>query len=799
MPIQLRPRLNCHYCGHRSKSGKAPGQKFKCDNCLAVNFFDENGEIADVPIDVAAPLQRFAQPAFRDPLADDYGAQDSIFCSTCLKNQHLYTYNLSQFLPDPDHPEYARYEADFPAFKKELEKRYPQCCAQCEPKVRRQLQQATYNARTDHVRRVLDKSRQRRIASRLGWRSLLVSAAGCGYGISLATQVVWHLYGSQVQWIPGEHGLNIASCLKSRTWSLACFEQTESIANLSLILGLLCIWWNPKWQHKISNNEGRLIGLQRYYLIQLAILFLRFAALALLHHIPFTETAASVLHAVFAISIAVAGLWSTFRIITIRLAQPIDWHQDPAALLTSGQFNPPPTKIQQQLETGGERAFNIDSLSSVSAQTYEAWKPPSPPDTGDSMDWTPTQPTFSPAPKPVRVAPSGPSPFFGKLPALNAKGIRTNSGQQMKPKEAIGLPPGFFDKKPSSALSPQGPQPPSDAFAQPKFFGLQGQADTGLEKIFDSVFSLKDSSVEEQMMSAQKSSQATPLQESTVTERAVGSQGISSGASMFSGISFFVILVAVTVWLFETSLKPTGSDMGFYITILSAAIPIGHLLHDLVTGRFPGQVARPLIFVTEAVALICLAVARDHFGGAFRDLWNKLAIGLVALLLPHEFVQMHSAELTSRPPTTITPPTKVPEPAPIQEPELHHDMVPPYPDHQFQPSLQYIPPQTPTYSSPTRPHVRASRPRRDSDESTTSKTSISTASSVAPWETPQPSRYGDSQQINVPRNSNSVSTELRGLSLGDDGSSRRNNRGSWRASDSMSSGANVAGPRSRRR
>lgn len=799
MPIQLRPRLNCHYCGHRSKFGKASGQKFKCDNCLAVNFFDENGDIADVPIDEAAPPQRFAQPAFRDPLADDFATQDSIFCATCLKNQHLYTYNLSQFLPDPDHPEYARYEAELPAFQKGLEKRYPQCCAQCEPKVRRQLHQATYNARTDHVRRVLDKSRQRRIASRLGWRSLIVSAAGCGHGISLATQVVWHLYGSQVQSTPGDPSLSIVSCLKSKTRSLACFEKTESIANLSLILGLLCIWWNPKWQHKISNNEGRLVGLQRYYLIQLGVLFLRFAALAVLHHIPFTQTAASVLHAIFAITIAASGLWSTVGIITIRLAQPIDWHQDPAALLTSGQFVPPPADTQQQVDTRGERAFNIDSLSSSSPQSYEAWKPPSPPVGGDSMDWTPSQPTFSPAPKQIRTAPGGPSPFHGKLPALNAKGIRTIPGQQIDSKEAIGLPPGFFDKKQPSALSPRRPQTPGDAFAQPKFFGLQGQADTGLEKIFDSVFSLRDSNTEDQLGSGQSLSQPSTVQETTVTKQAVSPQGISSAASIFSGISFFVILVAVTVWLFETSLKPTGSDMGFYITFLSAAIPVGHFLHGLVTGQFQGQVARPLVFATEASALIGLALARDQFGGAFRDLWNKLAIGLVALLLPHEFVQMNSADSSSRPRTQIAPPTSIIDPAPIREPELHHGLVPQSPDLQSYQPLQMKPPRTPKHSSsPTR--ARHAPSRRDSDESTTSKTSIVTGSSVAEWETPQTSRYSDSQQFTIPpRNSHSVSSGLQGLSLGDDGSSRRENGRAWPPSSATSSGANIAGPRSRRR
>ena len=41
MPYLLRPRLACHYCGQRKKGKEKDSQRFKCENCLAVNYLDE--------------------------------------------------------------------------------------------------------------------------------------------------------------------------------------------------------------------------------------------------------------------------------------------------------------------------------------------------------------------------------------------------------------------------------------------------------------------------------------------------------------------------------------------------------------------------------------------------------------------------------------------------------------------------------------------------------------------------------------------------------------------------------------
>ncbi|KIW67733.1 hypothetical protein PV04_06965 [Phialophora macrospora] len=646
MPVILRQRLDCHYCGRRSRQtpGKKRGGRFECEHCLAVNFFDENGEIADVPFEEAAPAQ---QPVKTDPLADDFSAQDSIFCSTCLKNQHIFNYTLSQYLPDPEDPDYDRLEAELPEYKKGLERRYPQCCAKCEPKVRAQLQEATYNARSDHLRRVLEKSRQRRIASRWGWRSLLVNAAGLGHFASLAAQILWHLYGSQITRLSPMEVIQPAECLRQRAFHPSCLDATEPLVGLSLVLGLLCIWWNPKWQEKFVNSEGRLVGLHEYYLTQLILLGLRFSAWVIFFHLPVSLRAKAMLHACFAVALSVLAGWSATRIVKVRFAPPINWQQDPAPLLTNQQFVPPTSSELRETQPPQDRPLDVDSLAQSSRPTYQPWDPPTPPpDAAEAMDWTPSQPSFQPQPKQVRYQSVGRTPFHGTLPALNARGVLKNNQIQIQPgREAIGLPPGFFDKPKTTALPSRQTAVASEAMAQPTFFGHNRESDTGLEDIFDSVFSLRDrSSGEGPPVSASTTKLARVSGRYQLDTREVPprSEG-SSPLSLFSGISIFMILIGLASWILEAALISKTSQLGYYLVLSSTSIPIGHIIISLYHNGAQNQFLKLFLYAIEATALIAVAKLRDPFGDLFRDLWDKLAIGAVAMLLPQEYLDLYSS------------------------------------------------------------------------------------------------------------------------------------------------------------
>lgn len=734
--------------------------------------FAQHGEIADVPIEETAPPQHLAQSIVdRDPLANDFSAENSIFCSTCLKNQHLYTTTLSQFLPDPEHPEYDKIEAQLPAFKKGLEERYPQCCAKCEPKVRAQLEKATYNAKSDHIRRVLNKSRQRRIASRWGWRSLLVSAAGFGYALNVSVQVAWHLYGSQIQQTPIIDGLQLSQCLGERPLNEQCLDLLERFVGLSLGLGLLCVWWNPKWQHKLSNNEGKLVGLEKYYLIQLGLLLSRVVIWAVLQDVPLNIRTTTMIHAFCAVVIVVVALWSNLGIIQVRLALPIDWNMDPAPLLSSRQFVPPETQNQSQSTQLQDQAFSLDNLASATTPSYETWRPPTPPnDSGESMDWTPSQPAFEPLPKPIHYLSAGPSPFHGRLPALPARGVQTISGRlPNEPKEAIGLPPGFFDRKPNSILPPRQQNVSGEAMAQPTFFGHERQADTGLENIFESVFSFQDRSVGPSAGTSVPNAQSRshdvaeahsvrPLPSVTPKDASI--------QMIISGTAFFVLLVALMTWLLEVAVKPEGSSLGYYIVLASASVPTIHFLRNIFTGRIQGHLLWLIIFAMEASSLVGLAFARGLLHGGFRDLWNKLAIAAVALLLPQEFVRMTSSSTISSNESQRTkslPAALAATPGLVAHPRSNAVQT------SVDPAANSV---DPAALPPSTPKGRKGVFRHDSDESVVSRTTATSSSTTRRWESPNVhgDRYEWEHHENraaSPVRTTGVSSVLNGLSLND--------------------------------
>src|SRR6185436_4840701 len=69
---------------------------------------------------------------------------------------------------------------------------YPQVCGDCEPKVLERIQQAGYTAKTDHLRRIIDRSRQ----TRAGWRTPLDVLDLLGrrlWQAGLALQLLWQL------------------------------------------------------------------------------------------------------------------------------------------------------------------------------------------------------------------------------------------------------------------------------------------------------------------------------------------------------------------------------------------------------------------------------------------------------------------------------------------------------------------------------------------------------------------------------------------------------------------------------
>ena len=217
-----------------------------------------------------------------------------LFCAQCIRNQHLFTTALASYFPATDDPSYSAYEKEFPQYRQSMEERYPQVCAKCEPNVRNRIRQTGYEAKSDHLRRMMERSKAGRTARQArnrNWRSLLVFAGAFGYWGSVAGQIAWDVLGALDAggevW-ESDHPVSpsLVSCvqqtLQERRLPSYCSVDLAPHAGLSLIAGILSLWWNPKLRSKIEGRGGRFVGLGEYYQVQLIVIVVRCAFWAVL-------------------------------------------------------------------------------------------------------------------------------------------------------------------------------------------------------------------------------------------------------------------------------------------------------------------------------------------------------------------------------------------------------------------------------------------------------------------------------------------------------------------------------------
>ena len=247
----------------------------------------QNGEITDPPASETNP-DDYGPGASSPPFETVDFKASGLFCSECVRNQHLFTTMLGSYFPPPDDPTYHSYEQEYPEFRRRLEERYPQVCAKCEPRVKERIRQTGYEAKSDHLRRMMERSKAGRVASQArkrNWRSWLVLLGAIAYWASVAGQLSWDIMGAlsvaEPLQDPDElfESQSLLSCashaLQTRQVSSSCSTDLAPLAGLSLLAGLLSLWWNPKLRLKIERRSGRLVGLGDYYKVQLIVMVAR--------------------------------------------------------------------------------------------------------------------------------------------------------------------------------------------------------------------------------------------------------------------------------------------------------------------------------------------------------------------------------------------------------------------------------------------------------------------------------------------------------------------------------------------
>lgn len=196
---------------------------------------------------------------------------------------------LAEYLPSQDDPAYSEFEHALPAYRKKMEERFPQVCDDCAPAVDDRIRSTGYAAKTDHLRRLMDRTRGQGVVRRSwSWKSLVVVLGGIGWALGPATHIVFHIQGAFQ--IPGnEDDVLDPSDPKSMVMRLLYGANNlwyppsrnplfHRILGYGLSLSLLCCWWNPKIQFKLHGGYGRVVGRADYYKLQMVALAVRFVS-----------------------------------------------------------------------------------------------------------------------------------------------------------------------------------------------------------------------------------------------------------------------------------------------------------------------------------------------------------------------------------------------------------------------------------------------------------------------------------------------------------------------------------------
>ncbi|EKD13821.1 hypothetical protein MBM_08022 [Drepanopeziza brunnea f. sp. 'multigermtubi' MB_m1] len=277
-------RLVCFYCSNTSNiyyDGSI--RKWDCVRCDATNFLDENGEITDPVVATEIAPANLIYSTTRPPnTGSESESQSTLFCATCLKNQHLYTASIAQYDFDTNTSRrgYMQEERAYFKWKRSLEKRYPQVCKDCEPQVLERMRRAGKTAKTDHLRRLMEKSRARRAAPPEGITNtrIVIFIGRLLWYFGILGQLIWNI----TAMVSAAHYEKITGFLTTTPGSfpvwikaLLGFINSDTWAWRSLQCTYASIWWCPRAKELERGFTKHITGFRQWYKIQLSLVISR--------------------------------------------------------------------------------------------------------------------------------------------------------------------------------------------------------------------------------------------------------------------------------------------------------------------------------------------------------------------------------------------------------------------------------------------------------------------------------------------------------------------------------------------
>ncbi|MCJ1319952.1 hypothetical protein MMC15_005288 [Xylographa vitiligo] len=478
----------------------------------------------------------------------------------------------------------------------------------------------------------MDRSRgAKRSQYRWNWRHIVAHAGGSGWLLGLMGQVLWNASGASAN-LEGDSRDDTVSILLQnflqRTfglgWNATKWTNLDKpLASVSLVLGVLSIWWNPRLSNKISGQVGRLIGLSEFYKLQGIINLTRLLAWYSIgkdHGFHLDASTTKAIHAtmlifnlvVSFISYRTVRIDSTPKVIfqdspqTLHLRQPVG-NQASSIMLSS----PPAFSVRSSFNHHDHPAikqFPIHRLASPSSPTYTpSYQPPTPlpEDDVDEMDWTPAKNTFEPS-RPVQVLKpipraTEPSPFHGRLPLPPMSKARYLGNPPSQPtfrKASAVQQQRFFGDIMSAASAENydsdGTEIEGDDdldakrstptvnrinMEKPSFFARSDlEADTGLESLINGVFSLADDPPE---IRAERERQIHARQLRQEDRNLRISETMRDRASWERIGSIVLLSLACLSWSYAGA-GTVGAQILQYFALGTTAVIIGRALFDAI-------------------------------------------------------------------------------------------------------------------------------------------------------------------------------------------------------------------------
>ncbi len=300
------------------------------------------------------------------------------------------------------------------------------------------------------------------------------------------------------------------------------------------------------------------------------------------------------------------------------------------------------------------RPFPINSLAPPSQKSYQPhYDPPTPPPespASDSMDWTPTQKTFNPAPPRLisqqQPATVEPSPFYGRLPQApisRAHQLRNPPNQLSFRKASEKQQQNFFKgvarQSSEAGVDDESPTKGSIDMAPPKYF-VQTRADTGLESLFDAAFSLGDEPKE--VKAARQRRQELLNQQNPSVE---------SHKPLSNVLSVCLLSLALSAWRLANWMQIFRWQLRMGSMVVVALLASKTLLGELQKGQgqaTPGRLA--LSFVEVAGSLVLGSLSFSQTGNSkYLDSEMVDIIGTVLLggMIVRELWMLVSAPATA--------------------------------------------------------------------------------------------------------------------------------------------------------